>query len=356
MKNAYQQYKWRLVALVLCFCMTLPLAACSVAPIMDDGTGGQYLARWADGSYDLMYQLLDGVSQQGIDEQTFVQRYTDIYQGVGITKVEVIEQPTIKTDKPFERELPFTLICHSKIAGEMRFDMVLPLVYSKESKLWQVRWTEALIFPGMQAGDTVRVTTQTPKRGEIFSSDSVLLARNDYEDAVYLSLTKQQRAGEDDDTLRAISAQLAAVLDLPVEDVQAKALSEVAKRTGSVVITSFPPKDLCYDGRNGLDDPLREQLLEIKGVNIDSQQFVPIRYYPYRDMMSHLIGYTGAVTKEDQDQGLAMVGVDRIGRTGLEAAYEQQLRGTTGCEVAVFDAMGQKNLCYISKNPSTVWI
>lgn len=342
MKNAYQRIFLRYLAWALCCCLTLPLFACTAVPVADDGTGGKYLSRWADGSYALMYELLDEASREAIDEQTFAKRYTDIYDGVGITKVEIIEQPTQKADEPSRRELPFTLICHSNIAGEMRFDMVLPLVYDSPRQAWRVGWSEGLIFPGMEAGDTVRVTTQTPVRGEIFSSDSALLAKNTYEDAVYVSLTDEQRAGNDDDTLRATAAQLAALLDMQEQDIQKLLLGAGAKRNGSVVVTSFPPKVLCYDGREGLSDQLRAQLLAVAGVSIDSQQFSPIRYYPYREMLSHLIGYTGVVTKEDLEAGRALAGVDRIGRTGLEAAYEQQLRGTTGCEVAIYDAAGKK--------------
>lgn len=342
MKNKPALLLRRTFALLMCCLMILPLAACNVVPVADDGTGGKYLSRWADGNYAQMYQLLDEATREAIDEETFTKRYTDIYDGVGITKVEIIEQPTRKTDKASQRELPFTLICHSRIAGELRFDMVLPLMYDEQAASWCVGWSEGLIVPGMETGDTVRVTTQTPVRGEIFSADSVLLAKNDYEDAVYVSLTDDQRAGNDDDTLKSIAQQLAALLNLETEALSDKLLSAATKRNGSAVIAAFPPKALCYDGREGLSEALRAQLTAIKGVYVDSQQFSPTRYYPYREMLSHLIGYTGAVTKEDLDAGRALAGVDRIGRTGLEAAYEQQLRGTTGCEVAIYDKDGKK--------------
>ena len=51
----------------------------------------------------------------------------------------------------------------------------------------KVLWEYSLIFPEMEEGSTVRVETLKAARGEIFASDSTLMARNTYADTVYLN-------------------------------------------------------------------------------------------------------------------------------------------------------------------------
>lgn len=65
------------------------------------------------------------------------------------------------------------------------------------------------------------------------------------------------------------------------------------------------------------------------------------REYPYRYRMSHVLGYMNEVNREDLD---AFPGVyrpgDWIGRTGIERAMEEALRGQSGEEVSVRDSRG----------------
>lgn len=75
------------------------------------------------------------------------------------------------------------------------------------------------------------------------------------------------------------------------------------------------------------------------GIAIDS-----LRSYPYKDAMSHVLGYVGQIAKEQLDSG-AYEGYsfdDTIGKTGIEQQYEQTLAGTDGKELSEVDAMGKK--------------
>lgn len=88
-----------------------------------------------------------------------------------------------------------------------------------------------------------------------------------------------------------------------------------------------------------------EKAIEIKskneslpGVYIDNDSQ---RYYPYKDIVSHIIGYTGDVTSEDLSSSTSLVLTDTIGKNGIEKWYDKQLRGENG-EIAIeVDALGR---------------
>ena len=55
------------------------------------------------------------------------------------------------------------------------------------------------------------------------------------------------------------------------------------------------------------------------------------RRYPYTDLMAHVVGYVGRVDGEDlKTLGEANAALTHIGKTGLERAYEEALRGRIG--------------------------
>jgi len=97
-----------------------------------------------------------------------------------------------------------------------------------------------------------------------------------------------------------------------------------------------------------LDNP--EQLYS-DGTVISQDQALPLlatesaqirtlaqRVYPFGEALAHVVGYVGAITAEDvgQDRSLHAFGV--IGKSGLELAFEQQLRGQLGRQRFEVDA------------------
>ena len=69
------------------------------------------------------------------------------------------------------------------------------------------------------------------------------------------------------------------------------------------------------------------------------------REYEYGPLLSHVLGYTGSVTADDlTNPDLATEGYlnnDQIGKTGVEATFEGDLRGTYGSEQVERDANGR---------------
>lgn len=77
---------------------------------------------------------------------------------------------------------------------------------------------------------------------------------------------------------------------------------------------------------------------EVKRLEIDS-----LRQYIYKDLLAHVVGYTGELTEDELKEKSAakeyFLG-DRVGRTGIEEEYEDILRGKDGREMYEVDATG----------------
>ena len=89
----------------------------------------------------------------------------------------------------------------------------------------------------------------------------------------------------------------------------------------------------------------REQALALRGAQVDVDI---LRFYPHSSLAAHALGYTQPITESEYDT-LVEKGYkirDRIGRTGVEAAYETHLRGKWGGQMLEVNAMGevQRNL------------
>lgn len=64
------------------------------------------------------------------------------------------------------------------------------------------------------------------------------------------------------------------------------------------------------------------------------------RSYPYGAAAAHVIGYTGPVSADDLEDDSTLAPFDVIGRQGVEAQYDDVLRGKLGMTVQARDAKG----------------
>jgi penicillin-binding protein 2 len=130
-----------------------------------------------------------------------------------------------------------------------------------------------------------------------------------------------------------VVARLAALLSLNVADINAEIDANPGSRFDLVRIASdVPDATARLIAENGGDLPGVEVAIETR------------RQYPQGALVSQILGYTGPVAP-DQLEDLKKQGYlpdDLIGRTGLEAYYESELRGTYGSETVERDATGRK--------------
>jgi penicillin-binding protein 2 len=86
---------------------------------------------------------------------------------------------------------------------------------------------------------------------------------------------------------------------------------------------------------------IEESHLDLPGVEVVVETQ---RRYATGPLLSHILGYTGPVNAEQLEslKALGYLPDDMLGKAGVEATYEKQLRGTYGIESVERDATGRK--------------
>lgn len=76
----------------------------------------------------------------------------------------------------------------------------------------------------------------------------------------------------------------------------------------------------------------------------DSASLLPTlkRWYPLGPALASVVGYVGAVTAEDLASDSELSPIDLVGKQGLEASFDTQLRGGVGKETFEVTALGAK--------------
>ncbi len=176
----------------------------------------------------------------------------------------------------------------------------------------------------------LRVEPVTPSRGLIYDRNGVPVVENvpSFAAAVVAADIPKERTLE-------IAGAVEALLGVPALETTLRI--EAARQSND----PFTPVIV----RDGLDKEgafrVREQLAEMPGVQVVVQ---PVRHYTGGELLSTLLGYTGRVDEEDfallKDDGY--LASDRIGKAGVEAEYEEYLRGEMGTRQIEKDASGRE--------------
>ncbi|WP_289122476.1 penicillin-binding protein 2, partial [uncultured Megasphaera sp.] len=136
--------------------------------------------------------------------------------------------------------------------------------------------------------------------------------------------------------------ELSQLLNIP----EAKLREKIDK-----VKSSYIPTVLANDLTQDIVTKIEERRNELPGISIDVQ---PIRYYPYNEMAAQIFGYVGQIDEDDQQRLEGQEGVSnitQIGRAGLEAYYDDLLRGKDGGRQVEVDATGSPVKEMERKNP-----
>ena len=271
-----------------------------------------------DYEYDKMYVLLDEVSQESIDQETFVTKHRNIYEGIEMANLEIEVKEVIKEDKLHERV--YYDMRMDTIAGEITFSNHALLSKDPETKSYMIRWYPQIIFPNLNPKDKVRVRTLKGQRGEIYDKKGRAIAKEGMVSSVGLV------PGKMGDNIVQDIEKLAALLELSVEIINKKLNASYVQ-----LDTFVPLKKIAK-----ANEELEEALLQIKGVKITDS---PSRVYPFGEEVAHLVGYIQNVNAEDLEklEGEGYNANSIIGRAGLEKNYEEQLRGIDGYEIVIMN-------------------
>lgn len=279
-------------------------------------------------NFGACYALLAPDTQEAITLVDFTQRYQNIFDGIDFQGLTIsYGDLTVEAGKRYLQSA--TLTYSSALLDEFTQDVVFSLDYSDNDSTFYLNWTPAMIFTDLTSSTEVKLRTLRPARGEILDSEHNAYAINSYAESVYVQPSKIE------DTSYTVTA-LASILGMTTVDVEKVLSSSAAVKYDSAVVKAYPP--------GGISEATESALTTLPGVGVDRTSMTPIRYYPNGSFFAHSMGYTSAITAEE----LSKLDSSRydissyVGRTGLEAAYEDILCGTKGYSLDIYASDGQR--------------
>ncbi len=279
-------------------------------------------------NFGACYALLAPDTQEAITLVDFTQRYQNIFDGIDFQGLTIsYGDLTVEAGKRYLQSA--TLTYSSALLDEFTQEVVFSLDYSDNDSTFYLNWTPAMIFTDLTSSTEVKLRTLRPARGEILDSEHNAYAINSYAESVYVQPSKIE------DASYTVTA-LASILGMTTVDVEKVLASSAAVKYDSAVIKAYPP--------GGISEATESALTTLPGVGVDRTSMTPIRYYPNGSFFAHSMGYTSAITAEE----LSKLDSSRydissyVGRTGLEAAYEDILCGTKGYSLDIYASDGQR--------------
>ena len=269
--------------------------------------------------YKQMYQMLNQKTVYTPTQKYFVEKYKEFYEEIDAKNIQI--KILDEQDSVIEY-----LIYIDTLAGRITYRNKVGV------KNEQIQFNKELIMDGYTDGCKIKITTYNPeKRGRILDRNGKVLAEDGKGYSV--GLVKGKLNGEND------YGQIAQYLETDVETLQKKMSASWINDDSFV-----PIKTVSEATKNDL---INKNILGINGVKIST---VSIRTYPYDKVASHIVGYVQNVNAEDlkkhKNEGYNSTSV--IGRSGIEAAYEEKLRGITSGKIDLVDKNDKviKELCH----------
>ena len=293
-----------------------------------------YMTYIGQQNYEAMYDMVDIENLGTFSKEEFISRNSRIYEGIEAKNIKITD---IKIK---ERELSQITLsystCMESLAGSVSFENEMVFMKTKEG--YKILWEDSLILPGLESGDRVKVETIEAERGTIKDRNGWVLAGKGTATSVGIvpgKLTDRESA----------ITEMTKLLEIEEETIDKKLSEKWVTDESFVPIATIEKVSELELGKVEPDEEVfvekerQDRLLEIPGVVLKDTE---IRGYPLKEETSHLIGYVQNVTAEDlenhPEEGYGVNSV--IGKSGLEALYEKELRGQDGHRISIVDENG----------------
>jgi penicillin-binding protein 2 len=195
------------------------------------------------------------------------------------------------------------------------------------TRLWFLQVVDA---PGLEervSANRTRTVALLPERGRIFDSDGRILADNQR----VLTITIDRGVLKRSSDREVLFERLSGPLGVPI--------AELEDRYASQRYDPLQPLPLKEDVTETEALFLLERREDYPGVDVREDWR---RTYPYAPLASHVVGYLGAIRKDEVDSYRARGYLlsERVGQFGVEKSFELDLRGTPGSVTYEVDSRG----------------
>ncbi|MBL1228460.1 penicillin-binding transpeptidase domain-containing protein [Enterococcus sp. BWB1-3] len=284
------------------------------------------LAKQDFSAYNALFSE-ESFKDNSTSKEEVIQRYENIFSGIGTNKINVESLSASKEDDG-NYLITYTLKLETSF-GEIsteKYDVEL----IKKDDEYTFNWKPSLIFPEMDEEDTVKVESDDVERGEILDRNGKKIAENyDYQQLGIIP--GQLGEGEQrEQNIQTISEKFG----VSIEIINEKLAQSWVKDDWVVPIKTL---------ENAISTAEMGELPSGASIGSTNQ-----RHYPYGEATAHLLGYVGKVSAEDIEKNPVLSEEDYIGKSGLEAAFDEQLRGKSGAVIKIVDKDGKEKKTLLS--------
>ncbi|MBS4979605.1 MAG: penicillin-binding transpeptidase domain-containing protein [Clostridiales bacterium] len=300
----------------------------------------KYMECISQKKYEKMYDMVNKEASGDISKEDFVKRNSAIYEGIEADNLKINVLEYDKKEKSVTYHTSF-----ETPAGIIDFDNEAS--FMKGKKGYEIIWADSLIFPQLKPEDKVRINFDEAERGRILDRNGNVLAGKGTASSVGIVPEKLENTEQ-------TVEKIAGLLETDPAEIEKKLREKWVKEDSFVPIKTIPKvRETELLSVNPDEEVLKEaerqkKLLEIPGIMITDKE---IREYPLGKAASHLTGYVQNVTEEDlkEHEGEGYTETSTIGRTGMEALFEEELRGENGCRIYITDEDGKEKKTIASK-------
>jgi penicillin-binding protein 2 len=203
--------------------------------------------------------------------------------------------------------------------------VVVCLFASLFARLWYLQVINATAAQAAAESNGVRLVYQDAPRGRILDRKGRVLVDNRVSEVVTISRDTAARQPD-------VMSRLAALLGVSFD--------ELRHRVHDPRYTPYRPVPLAQDVDKTKIVYIHEHQEEFPGVEADA---VAERWYPYGTLAANIIGYVGQISDKQlaTRKQLGYRAGDLIGQAGVEASYEDALRGQPGVTKLQVDSKGR---------------
>ena len=269
-----------------------------------------------EGKYEEMYTYLSKDAKANWAKDDFVKRYNNIFRGIEANNIEINVTDEKDGIVTYEESI-------QTMAGKISFTHEANLVEEKDdTSSYKVDWNSTYVFPELADSDYVSVQTEKGKRGTIEDRNGTALAT---EGTVYsVGMVAGPKATQ------GTQKKLAEIVSIDEDSIK-QAMDAGWVQEGMFV----PVKTISEKDKNAIS----QELGNLEGVSVQESTG---RIYPYGEMLAHVTGYVQNVTAEDLEKhkGKGYTSSSVIGKSGLEAVYEDKLKANDGAVIFIYDQNG----------------
>ncbi|OGY26185.1 MAG: penicillin-binding protein 2 [Candidatus Woykebacteria bacterium RBG_16_43_9] len=201
------------------------------------------------------------------------------------------------------------------------FSALIAILLARAFELQVIRGT---IFLGEAQGNHVRVEIDHAPRGVIYDRNGVILAQN--KPGFRLFIEPKVVPKEKKEQVLSLLSQILEISE-----------KELEKKMGSDKDQVTLSNNLSSD--KALSIEAKAEKLPGAGLEVN-----PIRDYPFKEVVAPILGYTTEADQKDLARNIEQpyeLG-DKVGKEGVEATFEETLRGTNGYSLINVSAAGEK--------------